>query len=87
MGECSSCLGKVHDEEQNFRSEGDHCRLLSGYISNLHRGSTKVQKMIQHDLQGMKELGAHKYALDLEIIFECFLAKFPNSESETESDL
>jgi hypothetical protein len=33
--------------------------------------------MIFRDLQGMEELGAHKYALDLKIVLECFQAEFP----------
>jgi hypothetical protein len=43
----------------------------------MHRGSTEVHEMIRHDLQGMQELGAYKYALDLEIVLGCFLAEFP----------
>ena len=77
MVECSTCIGKRHDEAQHFRPEGHHCHLLNGYLLNLHRGPAQVQAMIRRDLQGMQELGAHKYALDLKIILECFLIQFP----------
>jgi hypothetical protein len=76
---CSTCDGKLHDEEQNFRPEGQLCHLLNSYLLNLHRGPEEVQAMIRRDLQGMQELGAYKYALDLEIVLRCFLAEFPAS--------
>jgi hypothetical protein len=74
---CSTCVGRSHDEEQRFRSEDRYCHLLNGYLLNLHRGPAEVQSMIRRDLQGMQELGAYKYALDLKIVLECFLAEFP----------
>jgi hypothetical protein len=77
MIDCSTCIGKSYDEEQNFRREGRYCHLLCGYLSNLHRGSAEVHAMILRDLQGMQELGAYKYSLDLKIVLECFLTEFP----------
>jgi hypothetical protein len=74
--ECTTCGGKLHDEVQHFRPEGRHCHLLSGYLSNLHRGPAEVHAMILRDLQGMQELGAYKHALDLKIVLECFLIEF-----------
>jgi hypothetical protein len=44
---------------------------------NLHRGRDRVEAMILSDIQGMYELGAHKYAFDLCVVLECYRAEFP----------
>jgi hypothetical protein len=77
MADCATCDGNVFDTLQHFRAEGGYCRLLTGYLFNLHRGRDHIEEMIRSDMQGMCDLGAHKYAFDLQIALECFQAEFP----------
>jgi hypothetical protein len=73
---CANCVGKSFDNLHNFRAEGDYCRLLTGYVINLHRGRDGVEDMIRADIQGMRDLGAQKYAFDLCVVLECYRAEF-----------
>ena len=79
LPKCSTCGGPSYDPLNNFVPCGVHCRLLASYLLNIDRGAPAVRDMMMHDIQGFRELGAHKQALDLAIVLECFLSEFPEA--------
>lgn len=74
-GECVNREGGNWGAGGHIARSERHCRLLDSYLLNLDRGVGAVRSMIAGDLRRFTEMGANRYAADLAIVLDCFVAE------------